>query len=168
MFNEDNAYLRAKIKRGSKKFFSYAILVIISIIWMIPFIYLLAQSFGKGYNQKYFFPIEYTFDNYIRLFNDKDYNFFGWFFTTLLIALITSVTQTLITLMTSYALSRIRFNMKKPLMKMILIIGMFPGFLGIIATYYILKLLILLVQVWDIIFLKVSLIQYPIHLMKQQ
>lgn len=75
MFNEDNAYLRAKIKRGSKKFFSYAILVIISIIWMIPFIYLLAQSFGKGYNQKYFFPIEYTFDNYIRLFNDKDYNF---------------------------------------------------------------------------------------------
>lgn len=153
MFNEDNAYLRAKIKRGSKKFFSYAILVIISIIWMIPFIYLLAQSFGKGYNQKYFFPIEYTFDNYIRLFNDKDYNFFGWFFTTLLIALITSVTQTLITLMTSYALSRIRFNMKKPLMKMILIIGMFPGFLGIIATYYILKLLNLSTSIFSLIIL---------------
>lgn len=153
MFNEDNAYLRAKIKRGSKKFFSYAILVIISIIWMIPFIYLLAQSFGKGYNQKYFFPIEYTFDNYIRLFNDKDYNFFGWFFTTLLIALITSVTQTLITLMTSYALSRIRFNMKKPLMKMLLIIGMFPGFLGIIATYYILKLLNLSTSIFSLIIL---------------
>ena len=55
--------------------------------------------------------------------------------------------------MTSYALSRIRFNMKKPLMKMILIIGMFPGFLGIIATYYILKLLNLSTSIFSLIIL---------------
>ena len=43
--------------------------------------------------------------------------------------------------MTSYALSRLRFNGRKGLMKLILVLGMFPGFLGMLVIYYILELL---------------------------
>ena len=39
----------------------------------------------------------------------------------------------------SYALSRLRFKMRKPMMNIALILGMFPGFMSMVAIYYILK-----------------------------
>jgi arabinogalactan oligomer/maltooligosaccharide transport system permease protein len=41
--------------------------------------------------------------------------------------------------MSAYAFSRLDFGFRKKYMKLILIIGMFPGFLGMIITFYILK-----------------------------
>ncbi|MEG2158259.1 MAG: ABC transporter permease subunit, partial [Clostridia bacterium] len=39
------------------------------------------------------------------------------------------------------ALSRMRFRLRKPIMRMVLILGMFPGFMGMIAVYNILRAL---------------------------
>ncbi len=66
-------------------------------------------------------------------------NFPRWFGNTLLIACCSCVLTTLMTLATSYAFSRMRFRMRQPYMKLILILGMFPGFLGMIAIYNILR-----------------------------
>ena len=41
--------------------------------------------------------------------------------------------------MVSYALSRMRFKARKPIMNIMLILGMFPGFMSMIAVYFILK-----------------------------
>ena len=49
--------------------------------------------------------------------------------------------QTVIVLSVAYALSRMRFKGRKLLMNFMLILGMFPGFLSMIATYFILKLI---------------------------
>ena len=49
------------------------------------------------------------------------------------------VLQTVLTLMSAYAFSRLDFAFRKKYMKLILIIGMFPGFLGMIITYFILQ-----------------------------
>ena len=62
-----------------------------------------------------------------------------WYGNTLTIALFVAVIQTVIVLSVSYALSRIRFKGRKLLMNVVLILGMFPGFLTMITLYFLLK-----------------------------
>ncbi|MDE7181561.1 MAG: sugar ABC transporter permease [Clostridia bacterium] len=121
----------------------YVILTLISIVWLFPFFYLVIQSLRaeQGTATPYFWPKGWTFDNYIKLFTDKSiFNFPRWYGTTLAIAVVVTVIQTIIVLVTSYALSRLRFKMRKPLMNLMLVLGMFPGFMSMTAIYFLLKL----------------------------
>ncbi len=130
------------VERGTNAVI-YIILTVISIIWLLPFFYLIIQSLRgeSGSSTLYFFPKEWTFDNYIKLFTDTTiYNFPRWYGTTLIISLFVTVIQTMIVLVTSYALSRLRFQLRKPLMNLMLVLGMFPGFMSMTAVYFILKL----------------------------
>lgn len=133
--------LRKKFKKGAINGFVYLLLVLISIIWVFPFIYLIVTSF-RGESTgivAYFFPKQWSLDNYIYLFMGKDSNFGRWYLNTLVIALVVSIINTMITLLTAYALSRMRFNGRKALMKFMLILGMFPGMLSMIILYQVLK-----------------------------
>ena len=149
--------LRSKkaVERGTNAVI-YVILVVISIIWLFPFVFLILQSLRgePGATTSYFFPKKWTFDNYIHLFTNKgvdilsgevistgSYNFMLWYGRTLLIAVLVTIIQTAIVLVTSYALSRLRFKMRKPLMNLMLILGMFPGFMAMTALYFLLQLL---------------------------
>jgi arabinogalactan oligomer/maltooligosaccharide transport system permease protein len=62
-----------------------------------------------------------------------------WYGNTLIIALFTAALQTIIVLSVSYAFSRIRFKGRKLMMNIILVLGMFPGFLTMITLYFLLK-----------------------------
>ncbi len=117
----------------------YIFLILLTIIWICPFVYLLIQSFAVTYESNLLIPQEFTFDNYIFLFTDKTYPFWRWYLNTFCIALIVSVLNTVLTLVSAYSFSRLRFKTRKGYMKVILIIGMFPGFLGMIITYYMLS-----------------------------
>lgn len=134
----------------------YIILTVISIVWLIPFVFLILQSLRgePGATTNYFFPKQWTFDNYIRLFKNQgisastgevvstgSYKFMNWYGRTLLISICVTVIQTAIVLVTSYALSRLRFKLRKPLMNLMLILGMFPGFMSMTAMYFLLQLL---------------------------
>ena len=124
----------------------YVILVVISIVWLFPFFFLLLHSFRgePGATTNYFFPKEYTFDNYIKLFTETTpFNFMQWYGNTLIVSIVVTIFQTVIVLITSYALSRLRFKFRKPLMNLILILGMFPGFMSMTAVYFVLKQLAL-------------------------
>lgn len=121
----------------------YIILVIISVIWLFPFFFLVIQSLRgeEGASTMYFWPQQWTFDNYIGLFTDTDkFNFPRWYGITLVISVVVTLIQTTIVLITSYALSRLRFKMRKPLMNLMLVLGMFLGFMSMTAVYFILKL----------------------------
>lgn len=61
------------------------------------------------------------------------------FLNTLIIAVFCCIISTFFVLCVSYVMSRMRFRMRKPFMNIALILGMFPGFMSMIATYYILK-----------------------------
>lgn len=125
----------------SQRVLVYVILTVISLIWLFPFVYLVFQSFAQVSDPKSIFPEVWTGQNYVALFTSESHPFFKWWFNTFIIALATAVLQTVFVLMTAYALSRLRFNGRKGLMKLILILGMFPGFLGMLVNYYILELL---------------------------
>lgn len=118
----------------------YIMLAIISIVWVFPFIYLILTSL-RGESTAivdYLIPKKFTFDNYIALFTSTTDPFGRWYLNTLIIAIFVSIINTLVTLLTAYALSRMRFKGRTGLMKFMLILGMFPGFLGMICIYYIL------------------------------
>ena len=120
----------------------YIVLVILSVIWMFPIVWIVITSFrGEGgYYVGYFIPKTFTLDNYRKLFDPNGSIPFGkWWLNTFIVASISCLLNTLIVLMTSFILSRTRFTGRETLMKTMMIIGMFPGFMSMIAVYNILK-----------------------------
>lgn len=120
----------------------YTALIIISVIWLAPFVFLLLQSFRSyltedGGMVNYLLPKAFSLDNYRFLFQDPTY--IRWYTNTLIIALFCAVFQTAIVLSVSYALSRMRFKGRRFIMQLMLVLGMFPGFLTMIALYFLLK-----------------------------
>ena len=189
----------------------YAILILMSIIWLCPFVFLVLQSFRgeSGGQVAYVIPKQWTLDNYAFLFQGVGFSlqtlvkdlpniiltvitnvlgiwgmvaflrrkpknpiektkgnlkaaalvfgvlllinfmrcvdstncdFVRWFMNTLTIALFCAVIQTVMVLSVSYTLSRMRFKGRKLIMNVVLVLGMFPGFLTMIVLYYLLKM----------------------------
>ena len=160
---------RSQVKRAASNTFIYILLIVISVIWLFPFAYLLITSFRvdiKGVPSS-FIPTTLSgwgFDNYIDLFvecnndlfNFHCNNFWTWYLNTLLIAMITAVLQTILTLMTAYTLSRLRFKGRKNLMRFMLILGMFPGFLTMIAIYNLIKMMGLQASLFGLILVYIA------------
>lgn len=132
----------------------YIILFALCIIWVMPIVWLILQSFGGegiGVRSK-LIPDSFTFDNYKYLFSNftgvtnplatnhtMDGKFFTWVCNTLIVAILSCLISTIFVLGTAYALSRFRFKGRTALMKMNLVIGMFPGFLGMIILYWVMR-----------------------------
>ena len=116
----------------------HILLIAISIIWLIPFVCIVLQSFRVESTGQvgYVIPKVWGVDNYTRLFTT---DFTRWYTNTFIAALVTALIQTIIVLCMSYTLSRFRFKMRKPLMRFMLILGMFPGMLSMIILYRVLK-----------------------------
>ena len=118
----------------------YLILIVMSIIWLFPFVGLVLQSFRGEYGGMvdYLLPKQWSLENYRFLFGSGS-NFPRWYTNTLIISIAVAVLQTVIVICVSYALSRMRFKGRKALMNIWLVLGMFPGFLTMICLYYLLK-----------------------------
>ena len=115
----------------------HVLLTILSFIWILPILYVILTSFRKegGTYKSYIFPKEYTLDNYINLFKGNNLiNFPRWFMNTLIIAIFTMVISAFMVIAVSYVMSRLRFKMRKPFLNIALIMGMFPGFMSMIAV----------------------------------
>ena len=118
----------------------YLILIVMSIIWLFPFVGLVLQSFRGEYGGMvdYLLPKQWSLENYRFLFGSGS-NFPRWYLNTLIISLVVSLLQTVIIICVSYALSRMRFKGRRALMNIWLVLGMFPGFLTMICLYFLLK-----------------------------
>ncbi|MDR1060927.1 MAG: sugar ABC transporter permease [Clostridiales bacterium] len=131
--------LRARLADGV----IYAILSVLSIIWLLPIAYLVLMSFKaeKGpYLDGYIFPKGYTLGNYTGLFTNTElFSYPRWFMNTLFVSILSCVISTAFVLMVAYALSRLRFAARRPIMNVALVLGMFPGFMSVIAIYHLLK-----------------------------
>ena len=131
-----------KLRRGLANTFIFILLAILGFIWICPFIYLLMHSFrAEGVTVvNYLIPREWTFQNYIDLFTSHGtLNFTKWFINTFVVACFSCVISTISVLMVSYAFSRLRFKSRKKFINVGMILGMFPGFMTMIAIYYLLK-----------------------------
>ena len=125
---------------------AYAMLAVLCLIWLVPVAWLVIISFSNGVAgiPNYFWPkYGFTLQNYVKLFRDSGaasgFYFPRWFLNTLFVAVCSCALTTAMTLSVAYAVSRMRFRLRKPYLNVALILGMFPGFMSMIAVYYILK-----------------------------
>lgn len=135
-------YKSAKTKRFVNNTIVHVSLAILAFIWVFPIIWVVLTSFRaeKGSYVSTFLPRSYTLDNYIKLFTDTSIlNFAKMFMNTLIIAIFSCLIATFYTLAVSYCLSRLKFKLRKPYMNMAMILGLFPGFMSMVAVYFILK-----------------------------
>ncbi len=121
--------------------FVYVLLIILSVIWLFPILWVVLTSFrGEGaMSVNYIIPKTFTLENYKMLFGNNSYPFMRWFFNTLLVAISTCLISTFITVAIAYSVSRIKFKFRNRFLKLALVLNMFPGFMSMIAVYYILK-----------------------------
>jgi len=120
----------------------YIVLVILSVIWLFPVCYITMNALRQegSFYVSYFLPKNPGLENFKNiLFDDSKFHYIRWFKNTLLVATLSCVVSSFIVLQSAYVLSRIRFNGRKVIMNLLLILGMFPGFMSMIAVYYILK-----------------------------
>ena len=131
-----------RIRKKFTNFIVHACLTILALIWIFPLFWVIMTSFraGKGSYSSTFFPDKLTLNNYVSLFTDTDvFNFPQWFLNTLVVAIFSCILSTFFIVSIAYVTSRLRFKSRKLLLNVALVLGMFPGFMAMIAIYYILK-----------------------------
>lgn len=142
---KENKIKSYKAKRKWTLTSSYTALIALSIVWLFPIVWIVLTSFrGEGGAfVPYIIPKTFTLENYRILLTNATGNFpfVRWFLNTLFVATISCILSTFITIAMAYALSRLRFRLRKPFLKVALVLNMFPGFMSMIAIYYILKAL---------------------------
>lgn len=121
--------------------FVYVLLIILSVIWLFPILWVVLTSFrGEGaMSVNYIIPKTFTLENYKMLFTNSSYPFARWFMNTLIVAIATCLISTFITVAIAYSVSRIKFKFRNRFLKLALVLNMFPAFMSMIAVYYILK-----------------------------
>ncbi len=143
--------IRVRKRFNLKKFLSnsmvHIFLTVMSVIWLFPVFWVILQSLrvernGYGSYTEYFFPKELGFSNYVKLFTETDVlNFPQMFMNTLIIAIFSCIISTFFVLSVAYTMSRLRFKVRKKFLNIAMILGLFPGFMSMVAVYYILKTL---------------------------
>ena len=122
---------------------AHLFLTVLAFFWLIPIVWVVLTSF-KGTIGSYsatFFPTSYSLYNYKLLFTDfSAFNFPRMLLNTLIIAAANCVISTFIVISVAYTLSRMRFKSRKGIMNGAMIVHLFPGFMSMIAVYYIIKM----------------------------
>ncbi len=132
----------AKLRRKTTDVFVYILLAVLGVLWVLPIGYLIYTAFrvtpSTGIiNELVPENLQLGFKNFTKLFQDTDFP--KWLKNTVVVSVSSCALTTLFILMVSYALSRLRFRLRKPIMNVLLVLGMFPGFMSMIAVYFILK-----------------------------
>ena len=129
-------------KKIARKVLFNVLIAALAIFWLIPIVWLVCTSFSaySGMNTSTFFPAQWSAEHYLKLLQSDTVNqFTTWFWNTFKIACVTCLVSTFFVLMVAYAMSVMRFKMRKPLMNFAVILSLFPGMLAMIAVYFTLK-----------------------------
>ncbi|GIO41193.1 sugar ABC transporter permease [Paenibacillus apis] len=120
---------------------SYLMLIILAVCAVYPALWIILGSVrpGKSLYSKTLIPESFTLQHYSELFNSRIILFPQWYMNTLKIAVLSMLLGVALTLLTSYALSRFRFKNRQNFLSILMILGMFPGFMSMIAIFLLLK-----------------------------
>ncbi|CAH1211354.1 Maltose/maltodextrin transport system permease protein MalG [Paenibacillus plantiphilus] len=133
-----------RVRTFSKLTLGYLGLLIIAAGCIYPALWVVMSSLRQGtalYSES-LIPSVFTLEHYRELFERYPYG--QWFLNTLKISFFTMVLTTIIVTLTGYVFSKFRFYGRRQLMLGLLVIGMFPGFMSMIAIYILLLQLKLL------------------------
>lgn len=128
------------MKRNILLFLSYLLLIIIAICCLYPTLWVVFSSFRPGSSlfSDDFIPKEWTLNHYKTLFSSTTFLYPIWYLNTLKVAVLSMFFSTILSTLSTYALSRFRFVGRKNTLTTMLVLGMFPGFMSLIPVYIIL------------------------------
>ena len=134
---------------------THIILIAVCMIFAFPVLWLILSSFSRSgsiYDIEGFFPKSYSLSSYLKLFSDTSmYDYPNWLANTLYVAVFSSIIGTVLVILTAYTISRFEFKSRKRLMKITLILSMFPSFMGMTAVYLIMVNFGLINKLWSLI-----------------
>lgn len=115
----------------------YLLLIAIAVIAIYPALWILLSSFRPGTSlySETLIPETFTIAHYKELFNNPSFQYGRWYLNTLKIATLTMVFSTILITLSMYALSRFRFRGRQNILTTMLVLGMFPGFMSMIAIF---------------------------------
>lgn len=113
----------------------YLILIFMAIAILYPVIWIVGSAFNQGSSlaSATAIPKNPTINNFIRLLKETDYK--KWYFNTLSIAIVNMIVSVSLVGTMGYVFARLKFAGKKVGLLTILILQMFPSFMGMIAIY---------------------------------
>ena len=161
-------FLASKVLRKVWLIFIYAVLTIIALIYLMPFIRSIVGSFMTWEQaSKYppeWIPNPFTLENYLKLLRLK--LFPRWVLNTLIYSAIIVVSNVFLTSMAGYAFARLRFPGRDMLFTALLSLLMIPGFVTLVPNYIIVYKLGLVDNILGLAILGMANIS-SIYLMRQ-
>jgi len=130
-----------KIKGGNSRFIrlalSYLVLIVIAVCSLYPALWVILSSLrpGTALYSPTLIPEQFTIAHYKELFINPSFRYGVWYINTLKIATLTMIFSTILITLSMYALSRFRFRGRKNILTTMLVLGMFPGFMSMIAIF---------------------------------
>ena len=148
--------LSVKFRRRLNHILTYLYLIALSIIIIYPLLITVMSAFKSG--NVVAFKLDgstnFTFDNFLGLFNETLYG--TWYLNTLIIATVTMIIQTSIIVLAGYAYSRYNFVARKQSLVFFLIIQMVPTMAALTAFFVMALMLNALNKSWFLIFLYIG------------
>ena len=149
--------MKEKIEHTNRVSIPVILLTIILVIQVLLVLYPLAFTVSASFSDSNslastsIVPFKHKFSiyQYQRLFTET--NYFHWYLNTLIIAASNTVITVLVCSLCGYIFSRFTFPFRKPIMASMIILQMFPSFIGMIATYVILWKLNALNTLWGLV-----------------
>lgn len=142
------SYLNLSSSEKISRLGAYILLIALCLIWLYPIVWIVLNAFRTEFNPdgtmvgtvvSHYWPKQVGWDNFKILFTNT--YFPVWFRNTLVVAVFTCILSTMLNMSVSYVMSKVKFKMRKPFMNIAMVMGLFPGFMSMIAIYYILKAL---------------------------
>lgn len=123
----------------------HILLLLLALLWLLPFVWLILNSFRDGGNRSYFpnfFPDQFSLVNYQVLFDSNRRQILDFpraFMNTLFVSIMSCIISVSFVMAVSFVMSRRRYKTRKLMLNINMILGLFPGFMAMVAVYFILK-----------------------------
>lgn len=123
--------------------FWYLVLAAITLLMLVPTLWGLCASFkpeeevlAEGIH---FLPQDFTFENYIEVFTNRNNPVLRWFFNSLVIAVLNVGLYLFIASMAAFAFSRLKFKGRETMFLICMMSMMIPGIINVIPNYVIIE-----------------------------
>ncbi len=150
--------MNTKTKQTVFKTLVILILTICSLVVLYPIIYVISNAFSPKATAANSNPIPFADGfstiQFEKLFNET--NYLLWFQNTFIIALCTAILTVICCSLAAYVFSRFKFMFKKSMMMAMLILQIFPSFVGMIAIFVIINRIHAYNQLWGLVLVYVA------------
>jgi arabinogalactan oligomer/maltooligosaccharide transport system permease protein len=133
--NKDKKNIQHKIKKILVHALIYCEFVIVAAIVVYPLLWVIGSSLNpvNSISRLSVFPSNPTLDNFKNLLTKT--NFGNWYKNTLYVSVITTIFTVFIHSATAFVFARFKFRGRKAGLLTVMILQMFPSFLGLTALY---------------------------------